>query len=1141
MKGWKMKSFRKLIAGSGFLAAFFVANVGLAQGQTGAEGKGGSLPIGGEGNRMRIEVLDNGSLKLGELTMHLDFREGNTSSRQTQKGVVQPLRDFPRTERNKSWRMEGMFQPLKQAEGLSFSETVTSEEGGEVRFAARLEGAVKEGKLRLIVQLPQAVFVGRRIFLDSNSILLPPEHGDFSLGGARVKNVRIPLEQGMLTISGDFDALLVDARAFDEARYGIILTNVSPSTGGVELDAVFALAPYAFTPVNLAEAVNRGLRDEVAADKAGGWTDEGSDHDLSDMPVGSVELGGVPFDILDESKNKGKAAMVFSGPQRPYFEKAAVINMPSTPPFKTLNLLHAFAWDRPVGTPLGSVEILHADGTSQTHDLRAHEHASNWTAAYDAPNGQLVWNGSTQRHPEIGLNLTRLPLTGKPIEEIRIQGSGEAVWMIVAMTGSDDPLPPLPTANQIPFQIEPSEDWQEMNLIKDVESGSALDFSWIQDAPAGKYGPLVTRDGQWYFRDRPDIPVRFWGTNLVWNSSVPDKALARQIADRLAKMGYNAVRIHHNDGPRGLLRSDATSSYDIDPEKLDRLDYLVSCLREAGLYTSFDLYAHRHFPAGESEEFKTPLHAGGLKTAITLSPSLRESWAKFATTFLKHRNPYTGDTYAEDPSIVSICPVNENVLELFWGSDGAVAGVLQGKFEEWIKNQHPKGLEAEKKSLEFSRFLMDLQIESHAEISRILQDRLGLVAPITDVNHRDFKQLTLARDRLDVVDVHRYWDHPRFAGDPWKLPFMYRCESAMGDHATLPRELFPTRITGLPFIVTEIAFCYPNPFRAEMGALVGAYGSLQSWSGIFRFNYSGPINPILGEHPIEGLNTVNDPVALLTDRITSLLFLRKDVSPARAMVSFEINPETLFSRAEELGSFSPEVSRIGLLSGLGSHVAGNLRKTAPASAPVSVVVTESSREAADGPPVFAVQEKLCEEIVRSGSLPGNVEELQQGIFVSDTGELVLDVNRQTFKAVTPRSETFSCAASAMLEGEVSSVETSGAATVMVASLDDKPLPESRRILVLHLTDAQNSGVTFRSSDMKVVEAWGQAPVVIRAGTMRLALTHQFASEVIVHALDMTGRRLRQVPTRIENGRLVFEAETTGKDGVVFAYEIVTKS
>lgn len=1138
MKLWSVGYFSHRVFQTGLVAALFAATAALVGAVTSSQAAGGdSLPLGRQGADARAEVLGNGSLKVGGITMMLDFREDSTSSKQTQKGVVRADTGFPRVVPNESWILEGTFQPRKRSEGLRFHESITSEEGGQIRLGARVGGAVRDGEFRLVIQLPQAGFDSRRVVLDSKSILLPREHTDFVLGGARVKKVAIPLDQGVLTISGDFDAQVHDSRAFDQAHYTIVLTDVSPSEAGAEFNATVSLDAYTFTPVNFAGAANRGLRDEVAADKMGGWSDEGSDHDMAALPVGPVQLGGVPFEILDESVNKGKAALVFAGPQRPYFESAAVIDVPSAPPFKTLNLLHAFGWDRPTGTPLGTIEILHTDGTNQIHELRAHEHASNWTAAYDTPNGQLVWSGSTRRHPEIGLNLTRLPLTGKPIEEIRIHGSGEAVWMLVAMTGSTDPLPPLPTSREAAFRIESSKDWQELNLIKDVESGSALDFSWIQDAPAGKYGPLVARNGQWYFSDRPDVPVRFWGTNLVWNSSVLDKNLAATVATRLARMGYNAVRLHHNDGPRGLLRSDPANSYDIDPEKLDRFDYFVWCLQEAGIYLSFDLYAHRTFPPGESEEFKTPLSTGGFKTAVTFSPSLRESWAKFAEAFLKHRNPYTGYTYAEDPSIVSICPVNENVLEMFWGSDGAVAGVLQSQFEEWIKRQHPEGIQQEQQSLEFSRFLTELQIGSQGEIDRLLKNRFGLQAPTTDVNHRDLKQLALVRDRLDVVDVHRYWDHPRFAGDPWKLPYMYRCESAMGDYATLPRELFPTRITGLPFIVTEIAFCYPNPFRAEMGALVGAYGSFQAWSGIFRFNYSGPVEPIMGAHPIEGLNTVNDPIALLTDRIAALLFLRRDVAPARAMASIEVNPETLFTRAEELGSFSPEVSRIGLVSALGSHVAGNLRKTDPASAPVRVVVAESSRANTDELPSVAVQENLSEEMVRSELLPGNAEEIQQGIFVSDTGELTLDLNRQTFKAVTPRSETFACVDAALLEGSVSSVETSGAATVLVASLDEKALPESRRILVLHLTDAQNSGITFRSPSMKIVEDWGGAPVLVRAGTLRLALTHQAASEATVHALDMAGRKLHSVPTRIENGRLVFEDGTTGTDGVVLAYEI----
>lgn len=43
-------------------------------------------------------------------------------------------------------------------------------------------------------------------------------------------------------------------------------------------------------------------------------------------------------------------------------------------------------------------------------------------------------------------------------------------------------------------------EWQPIDSARDIEKGSVLDFSARLDAPAGKYGPPVIRDGHFVFR-----------------------------------------------------------------------------------------------------------------------------------------------------------------------------------------------------------------------------------------------------------------------------------------------------------------------------------------------------------------------------------------------------------------------------------------------------------------------------------------------------------------------------------------------------------------------------------------------------------------------------------------------------------------
>ena len=106
------------------------------------------------------------------------------------------------------------------------------------------------------------------------------------------------------------------------------------------------------------------------------------------------------------------------------------------------------------------------------------------------------------------------------------------------------------------------------------------------------------------------------------------------------------------------------------------------------------------------------------------------------------------------------------------------------------------------------------------------------------------------------------------------------------------------------------------------------------------------------------------------------------------------------------------------------------------------------------------------------------------------------------------------------------------ATVVVAALDGLPLAASKRLLVLHLTDAQSSGIRFASPRHNLVEAWGGAPILIRAGSIRLDLPG--AGRLTAWALDLGGARREEIVLR--NGHL--DATVARAWGPCLAWEVV---
>lgn len=139
--------------------------------------------------------------------------------------------------------------------------------------------------------------------------------------------------------------------------------------------------------------------------------------------------------------------------------------------------------------------------------------------------------------------------------------------------------------------ITQSSEYAPFDSIPGVAKGSALDLSFLLDAPAGKYGFAQNRGGKIVFENRPDSPVRFYGNNLCFKANFPDKKNAEKLADTFAATGYNMVRIHHYDNL--LIDPSSPDKLTFDAEMLDRLDYLFAQMKKRGIYITTDLYVSR--------------------------------------------------------------------------------------------------------------------------------------------------------------------------------------------------------------------------------------------------------------------------------------------------------------------------------------------------------------------------------------------------------------------------------------------------------------------------------------------------------------------------------------------------------------------
>jgi len=223
-----------------------------------------------------------------------------------------------------------------------------------------------------------------------------------------------------------------------------------------------------------------------------------------------------------------------------------------------------------------------------------------------------------------------------------------------------------PTTNS-PVTISASEDWIPLRPELDIEPGSALDFANLRasDQPAGIHGRVIARpDGQFAFAESPNQPRRFYGVNFCFSALYPSKPQADRIADRLARLGYNALRIHHYE--RELTQGQPKST-SLNPEKLDQLDYFVAALIRRGIYLTTDLFVSRgiHYrDIGSAREGEIPMDT--FKILVPVHEGAFENWKEFSRALLGHTNAYTHRRYADEPALAWLAMINEGNFGNFY-------------------------------------------------------------------------------------------------------------------------------------------------------------------------------------------------------------------------------------------------------------------------------------------------------------------------------------------------------------------------------------------------------------------------------------------------------------------------------------------
>ena len=714
-----------------------------------------------------------------------------------------------------------------------------------------------------------------------------------------------------------------------------------------------------------------------------------------------------------------------------------------------------------------------------------------------------------------------------------------------------------------------------------VTPGSALDFSnLVPSAPAGSLGKTFVRsDGHLAFSARPKDRARFNCAPLTpwWSpdgAPVPDHATADAYADQLRLHGYNIVRFHFVDR---MLMQKRKQDFDFDPVMMDRFQYLMNALKKRGIYWILEAMAYKD---GAIADTPAPVPYPSLKLAVHFDPEARQEWKELFQSILTRRNPYTGTRPIDDPALVTLILANENSVNFLTRQHvrkgkSLYPPVMITAFNNWLQTEYKTGKalakawgglnngeSLKKKTIElpaaadgsarmrdFQRFVIESELETTAFMEQVVREA-GYKGPLTNYNTGWSFGDALSRSNLPVIDLHTY-SHEAANLKPGSVD---QQTSSLDNAAYYIQGTSSARYLNRPMMVLEFGQPFWNKYRHEMGVTMPAYAALQDWDTICVHG-SGPVAfsfaPTKHRPSINAFDIAIDPVARAGQTLNTLLFYRGDVSPSPHKVGITFDEKVALANNNAQDNLPNDITSLSLLTGLGIAIPADKSNA-------DVTIQTSSDKTAESWIMRGILHQIDKALGQSTDrLEQNVTRLkkagiisahnqtnvQQGLFESDTGQILMDVNQRQFKVITPRTEAISLdtiTAPVRLD-KLTVLRASAPVLIAVSALDNLPVSTSQKLLVIVASDAINTGMTFEDEDRTTLKSLGRLPPQILKTQVELRLKRPDTDNFELHSLQLNGDLGDRLPIASDRQGLTLQIDNSQSSHGPTTYFLLTKS
>jgi hypothetical protein len=677
--------------------------------------------------------------------------------------------------------------------------------------------------------------------------------------------------------------------------------------------------------------------------------------------------------------------------------------------------------------------------------------------------------------------------------------------------------------------------WFLFDSESDSFGQSPVDLRSLNEAVAGENGFIRAR-GEEFVQDKTGRPVRFWAVNTNLDVLYMDDASMRYMARFLAKRGVNLVRLHGPIWQETKIRT-------IRPEDVQRLFALIAALKQEGIYTCLSVYFPLWLKLDQNSGFPgyTGQHPFGLLFFNSQFQNLYYDWWR---TLLTTRNPTTGKTLVDDPAVAMVELVNEDSL-FFWtftpyeNIPAPQMEILERQFGQWlttkygaianafanwklaegdrIRGDEPSagrvgilppgelaGRRETQRAQDTATFLAEKQQQFFREAIAVLRRELGYKGLIyasnwITANARSLGALDkYSNTTADFMDRHGYFSPPHegatasyalSSGDTYedRSALLFPSSDPKQEHDfNLP--ILDIHYNGLPSTISEINWTMPNRFRADFPVLAATYGLLQGSDGFFFF--------VTNRHawePVLGKFEIASPTIMGQFPATAWLYRKGLLEAGKNAVDVSVTIDDL-----------------------------KALRGAPVPAPQNL----DQLRAKDIPPGQSAQDNGISRIDPLAFLVGQVNlrfvdkpaasrqidlsrliNSQSKTIRSSTGQLLWDYKKGLVTINAPQVQGvtgFLNQAGTLELPDIHITTDMDYGTVLLVSLDDRPLAQSGQMLLQVMSEEQNFGWKTTGYPKRQIDSIGQAPIVVRnlAGTVKLQRSD--SRSLTVTALDWNG-------------------------------------